>query len=214
MKKIRLLYGAAISSGLASFCLILFSISCSKEQSTIAPPPPPPPPPPQAISVSLFSGLVPNDTTQNDAFGNGLEVGMKFRTNIAGTIDALRFYKTLGNSGDHTGQLFSADGTLLASAAFVNETDTGWQTVLLSQPVTISANTTYIAAYYSSLGNYVSTDYGLKNAVTSSPLIALADSTDGPNGLFKYTNSPSMPDQGYMSGNYWVDVVLTYLKAE
>lgn len=214
MKKIRLLYGAAISTGLASFCLILFSIACSKEQSTIATPPPPPPPPPPPISVSLFAGQVPNDTTKNDAFGNGLEVGMKFRTNIAGTIDGLRFYKTLGNSGEHTGQLFSADGTLLASGLFVNETDTGWQTVLLSQPVTISANTTYIAAYYSSLGNYVSTDYGLKNALDNPPLTALADSTDGANGLFKYTNSPQMPDQGYLSGNYWVDVILTYQKAE
>ncbi|MFI5153538.1 MAG: DUF4082 domain-containing protein [Chitinophagales bacterium] len=214
MKKSSYLNATTMSAAFTSLCIILFSISCSKEQSSIAPPPPPPPPPPQSISVSLFSGQVPTDTTQNDNYGNGIVLGLKFRTNIAGTIDGLRFYKTHGNAGEHVGLLYSVDGTLLASAAFTNETDTGWQTATLSQPVSISVNTTYIGAYYSSLGNYVSTNYGLKNAVTNPPLTALADSTDGPNGLFKYTSSFLMPDQGYMSNNYWVDVILTYQKSE
>jgi hypothetical protein len=27
------------------------------------------------------------------------------------------------------------------------------------------------------------------------------------NGLFKYTSMPVLPDSGYLSSNYWVDVI-------
>ncbi|MGH3626973.1 MAG: DUF4082 domain-containing protein, partial [Sciscionella sp.] len=102
---------------------------------------------------------------------------------------------------------YSLDGTLLASQVFLNETDSGWQTAVFEAPVPIAADTTYIAAYHSSLGNYISTISGLETATTNGPLTALADSTDGVNGLFKYTDSPALPDGGYQASNYWVDIV-------
>lgn len=204
MKTNSLLYLTLRNKVLVSSCAFLLSVSCSKEMSAVAP---------QLRTVSLFMEQTPSNYTQKDSTW-AIELGLKFRTTVAGTIDGIRFYKTSGNTGLHTGQLYSGDGTLLSSAVFTNETDTGWQTVMFTNPVPISSNKTYIAAYHSSWGTYVSTDLGFYKAFTNAPLTALADSTDGPNGVYKYTSSPQFPDTGYQSTNYWVDVILTYPTGE
>jgi hypothetical protein len=192
--------------------LFILIIACSKEHTTLVTPPPPPPPPPPVdtvvtVQVSLFSNdQVPVGFTQRDNT-DGIEVGVKFQTTIAGTIAGVKFYKSSLNTGTHVGQLYTSSGTLLASEEFKNETDSGWQTVLFATPVPISANTTYIAAYHSSLGYYIGTNWGLKTAIVNAPLTALADSTEGRNGVFKYTNTPAVPENGYQSNNYWVDII-------
>src|SRR5207253_9563053 len=61
---------------------------------------------------------------------------------VSGAISAIRFYKSAQNTGPHTVNLWSASGVLLATATSVNETASGWQTVQLSAPVVIQANTT------------------------------------------------------------------------
>ncbi|HET7164260.1 MAG TPA: DUF4082 domain-containing protein, partial [Pseudolabrys sp.] len=50
----------------------------------------------------------------------------------------------------------TATGTNLASATFSNTAASGWQTVNLTTPVTIAANTTYVASYHTT-GAYVAT---------------------------------------------------------
>jgi len=179
--------------------IFFFGVSCTKEYSfegTIAP-----------GTVSIFATQIPEGQTFNDQMG-GIELGVRFRSTIAGYVKGIKFYKTQGNSGIHTGQLYSFDGTLLGSAVFTNETDSGWQTVLFNSDVLINANTTYIAAYHSSLGNYTSTIFGFDTAVNNPPLTALADGADGINGLYKYTTAPAFPGIGYNSSNYWVDVLV------
>jgi hypothetical protein len=194
--------GRAINSSICRTIIILsaiclFNISCNKELSYEG----------TALteSVSIFTTQTPTGLTENDKIG-GIELGVRFRSTIAGNVEGIKFYKTPGNTGTHTGQLYSFDGTLLASANFTNETDSGWQTVLFDSLVAINANTTYIAAYFSSLGNYISTANGFNTAVSNPPLTALADGADGLNGLYKYTNTPAFPGIGYQSTNYWVDV--------
>jgi hypothetical protein len=193
-------------------CLFLVGISCKKETSGNGNNPPPPPPP-VLDSVNIFGNQTPSGITENDSTTGGIvgiEVGVKFRSTVNGKVEAIRFYKTQGNGGAHTAQLYTVDGTLLASQVFGPETDNGWQTLFLATPVAINANTTYVACYFSSLGNYVSTANGLKTAVTNGVLTALADSTDGLNGVYKYTNQPSIPDSSHKSNNYWVDVILSH----
>src|SRR6185437_4710844 len=74
---------------------------------------------------------------------SALEVGMKFRSDVAGFITSVRFYKGSGNTGTHVGHLWSSTGTNLGSVTFTNETASGWQQADFSSPVAISANTTY-----------------------------------------------------------------------
>jgi hypothetical protein len=211
-KIVGFLNTAMKKSAFTLLCIFLLGISCKKETSGSTPPPPPPPPP-VLDSVSIFGSQKPSGITRNDSTTGGIfgiELGVKFRSSVNGKVEAVRFYKTPGNNGAHTAQLYSGDGTLLASQVYQTETDSGWQTLFLTVPVSINANTTYIAAYFSSLGNYVSTANGLKTAVTNGILTALADSTDGLNGVYKYTNTPSKPDSSNVSNNYWVDVIVSH----
>jgi hypothetical protein len=181
-------------------CIFLIGISCTKERSVEGHP--------HTGPYSIFTNQLPASQTVNDSTGTGIEVGVKFQSTTAGTAEGIRFYKSSGNIGTHSAQLYSADGTLMASKPFTSETDSGWQSVLFDSAIAITANTTYIAAYHSSLGNYTGTIFGLKTAITNTPLTALADGTDGLNGVYKYTNIPALPDSGYFSSNYWVDILL------
>jgi len=187
-------------------CIFLPAISCTKNSGSNEPLPPPPPPP-DSVTVSIFNSQAPAGVPGNDGFG-AIELGVKFQSTVAGEVTGIRFYKNPGNLGSHTAQLYSANGMLLDSGLFTNETDSGWQTSVFATAYPITANTIYIAAYHSSLGNYFSTLQGLKTAIVNAPLTALADSTSaGSNGIFKYTIAAAVPDSGYFSSNYWVDVI-------
>ena len=49
----------------------------------------------------------------------------------------MRFYKSAANTGVHIGKRWSEGGSLLASATFLNESASGWQSVTFAQPVQI-----------------------------------------------------------------------------
>ena len=77
---------------------------------------------------------VPTNSASTDAAA--VELGLKFRSSVAGAVTGVRFYKGIGNGGTHTGSLWSATGTkLLATATFAGETATGWQTASFDKPV-------------------------------------------------------------------------------
>jgi len=105
------------------------------------------------------------------------------------------------------GNLWSSTGALLGTATFANETASGWQQVTFSTAVAIQANTTYMASYHTNVGNYSSTGGGLSSAADNAPLHALANGTDGPNGVFIYSAASAFPTQSFNATNYWVDVV-------
>ena len=149
---------------------------------------------------------LPAVTTVNDP--QAVELGVKFRTDRAGVIRGVRFYKGPNNTGTHVGKLYASDGTLLASATFSNESVAGWQQVNFSSPVSVTANTTYVASYFAPSGFYSATTNGLSTAVDNAPLHALASGTDGPNGVYAYGSSGGYPTTG-TSTNYWVDVVFS-----
>ncbi len=139
-----------------------------------------------------------------------IEVGVKFRTSVAGKVTGVRFYKGAGNTGTHIGSLWTRTGTKLASVTFTGETATGWQQANFSTPVSISANTTYMVSYLAPAGHYaVSESYFASAAVTRGPLTALKNNTDGVNGAYRYTSTSAFPNKGFKSSNYWVDVVFT-----
>jgi hypothetical protein len=133
---------------------------------------------------------------------------MKFRSDLAGSISAVRFYKGPSNIGAHVGNLWTLTGTKLASVNFSGETSSGWQQASFSSPVPISANTTYIVSYYSPNGWYADDlQYFGTAGVDRAPLHALSNGTDGANGVYIYATGGGFPTDTYNSTNYWVDVV-------
>lgn len=135
-----------------------------------------------------------------------VELGVRFRSDVAGTITGIRFYKASTNTGTHIGNLWSATGELLASATFTNETASGWQQVNFANPVSIAANTVYVGSYHVNAGHYSQDmNYFATNGVDNAPLHALA----GANGVYAYGAVSAFPSQTFNSSNYWVDVVFT-----
>ena len=79
---------------------------------------------------------------------------MKFRADVGGSVTGVRFYKGAGNTGVHTGSLWTSNGILLATGTFASETASGWQTLMFTTPVYIYANTTYVVSYHTNTGHY------------------------------------------------------------
>ena len=148
-------------------------------------------------------------TPQNPAAADSsaVEVGVKFTADVAGTVTGIRFYKDSTNTGTHVGNLWTAGGTLLASATFSGETASGWQQVNFATPVPIAANTVYVASYHTDVGHYAEDDNYFTSEVDSGPLHALADGASDPNGVYAYGSTSTFPNTGYQASNYWVDVV-------
>src|ERR1700730_8728477 len=167
------------------------------------------------ITVSPFGSSLflasdgPSLITADDA--NAVELGVKFRSSVAGTITGVRFYKNpinfgLPNLPVHTVHLWNTSGTLLASATVANETVSGWQQANLPTPVAIAANTTYIASYHSN--GYYSANAGyFDTAHANGPLTAPDSASSGGNDVYVYSSGVSFPSQTFLSENYWVDVV-------
>jgi hypothetical protein len=157
-------------------------------------------------SCSIWGGVTPSA----GFFDNGgpIELGVKFRASVNGKITGIQFYKSPSDvGGPHTGSLWNATtGALLATGTFANETPTGWQQMLFSAPVQITAGTTYVASYntrfYSATGNYF-TGGGFGNQL----LRALGNGESGPNGVYRVGSG--FPFDSFQANNYWVDVVFT-----
>jgi uncharacterized repeat protein (TIGR01451 family) len=136
-------------------------------------------------------------------------LGVKFRSDVDGTISGVRFYKGIGNNGTHIGLLYGAAGNLLAQATFTGETSSGWQQVNFSTPVAISANSTYIIAYWTNSGFAYDAGYFTNSGIDNAPLHALRTGIDGPNGVYAYGSSPAFPASDAYGNFYWADVIIS-----
>ncbi len=160
-----------------------------------------------APASNIFpAGTTPTNPSVNDA--SAVELGVKFDSNVAGSVTGIRFYKGSGNTGTHIGNLWTIDGTLLASATFSGETSTGWQSVTFATPVNIAAGTVYVASYFAPKGHYAEDDnYFASSGADNGNLHALKDGVNGGDGVYLYTSSSDFPTDTYHSANYYVDVV-------
>jgi hypothetical protein len=133
---------------------------------------------------------------------------LKFWSSQAGEISGISFYRAAKSFQGYVARLYSADGSIvLGSVTMATESGPvpGWQHAVFTPAISISANTTYVAAYYSPGGQYAVTRYGLTTGVTVGALHAPASSSVGGNGVYRYNGA--FPNRSYESSNYFVDVV-------
>lgn len=129
-----------------------------------------------------------------------VELGVRFRSNVDGSITGLRYYRMAGSTASNRATLWSSNGAVLARTTFSSTTASGWQTVALSTPVAVKANTDYVASYTAPGGQYAA-DQGILSSsrtVTSRNVTASA-------GVYNY--SLGFPTQSYASSNYYADVL-------
>jgi Domain of unknown function (DUF4082)/Fibronectin type III domain/Bacterial Ig domain len=153
---------------------------------------------------TIFDFTAPASPDSGD--GTPVEVGVKFLSSSAGSVTGIRFYKSAANTGAHIVNLWSLTGTLLATANVSNETTSGWQYATFSSPVSILANTTYVASYFAPNGHYSATSSAFTSAFSNPPLQAVSNSLSA-NGVFAVSSTSTFPLNSFNSTNYWVDVL-------
>ena len=82
--------------------------------------------------LTLYELATPAVVDSQDT--GAVELGVKFRSDVAGSVTGVRFYKAAANTGTHTGSLWTPSGTRLAQATFTGESATGWQTATFDTP--------------------------------------------------------------------------------
>jgi hypothetical protein len=162
-------------------------------------------------SISGVTSIWPDTTVPAIVDGGdpeAVELGVKFTSDVPGFVTGIRFYKGPANTGTHIGNLWSSAGTLLATATFTAESDSGWQEVSFETPVEIVPSTVYVASYFSPNGHYSGEfNYFAAQGADAPPLHALANGVSGGNGVFSYGTASTFPMLSFDSLNYFVDVV-------
>jgi hypothetical protein len=162
---------------------------------------------PAELTLTIFGNATPETRVVPDT--GAVTLGVKFRSAQPGEVSGIRFYRGATGRDGYAVKLFAASGSLLAAAKVWKDTCAVpcWEQVNFRSPVILAANTTYIAAYYTSNGRYAVDKYGLTNGHSAGSLLAPAGDTVGGNGV--YTYSTGFPDQTWYNSNYYVDVSFT-----
>jgi hypothetical protein len=139
-------------------------------------------------------------------------LGTLFSSDADGTIHGARWYFPEGLPDQPVvATLYSwtsnTAGTALASATFVN-TQQGWNDVLFSAPVSITANTKYVISIWTSDRYTSSVNYFASAGLTTGHLTSPQDTTGAHNGKYLGGNGSSAYPNNSISGNgYLVDVL-------
>lgn len=160
-------------------------------------------PPPPLLQNALGNQVPATDVASDTA---AVELGVKFQTAKAGKVHSVRLYRGAQPSTGLVVNLWDSSGARLATATGGTGTVPGYITVNFVEPVSISANTTYIASYHAGSGAYAYTSGGLADAITSGDITLLAGSLNGGNGVYRYGTGGVVPTQSYNNTNYFVDI--------
>ena len=156
---------------------------------------------PQQASVWTSSETPSSAQATNDTAA--VNIGLKFNSDVAGSVVAVRFFKGPNNIGPHTVDVWSGSGQKLAETKTSTESSTGWQQANLPTPVHIAAKTDYVVSYLAAKGNYA-LDKGYQWSSRNSPPL---HPSGGNPGVFTYASSTAFPSSTWNSSNYWVDLL-------
>lgn len=162
------------------------------------------------VYQNIFGVTAPALTNENDNADYNL--GTVFTAAVGGKIYGMRWHfpgilpdaPVVATLYQWTGE---STGTQLATATFRNA-QTGWNTVLLGSPVTITAGAKYVAAVYTD--SYYVTTAGMfaSGSITRADLTAIQDTSAGHNGKFLASaGAPAYPSSTFGSNGYLVDVL-------
>lgn len=148
-----------------------------------------------------FSAFTSAMSAQNPVAYRESTVGLKFTMTAARTATAIRFYKVAGDdAASRQVGLYSAAGTLLASAASSAEPASGWVSVPI--PATIlNSGSSYVAAVFSPTGAGPYQYSYHAGTVTAPSAVAPVDA-----GVYVYHPAMQFPVDSYLSSGYFVDV--------
>ncbi len=190
---------AQVATGLAALGLVAFSLVSPDDRAVSAAP---------TVTAVTSSGLfAPTDQPANPSYPDGasVEVGVRFSSDVAGSVTGMRFFKGVGNTGGHAGSLWDAAGKRLATVTFSGESASGWQQASFTAPVAITATAMYSLSYHATSGHYAVTSGFFNQAVVRGPLRSRGGTAAG---VYAYGAS-RFPTSSFGATNYWVDPLFT-----
>jgi len=146
---------------------------------------------------SIFTNQVPSGTGNDSDY----ELGTKFTTSQAAGITKIRYYRTAGESGLHTGKIWNSSGVKLLEVNFDNETSSGWQYAELPTPFIISPGNTYIVSVNANF-EYAISQNELASSISNGILSTVADNN---NGVFN-ESTELFPTLSFNNSNYYRDI--------
>lgn len=140
--------------------------------------------------------------TNRNALSGGLKaVGASFAFTIAGTIQAVRFFRASSEAGTgHRARIYDASGTIVATAAGFNDTDctgAGWVVAPLTRPLRVGPNVNYTVVVDNLLYYAVSDNFFAVAAARGNVLVRAGGGRFGPAG--------TLPTTATANRNFWVD---------
>lgn len=175
------------------------------------------------MTDTLFTSQIPGGTFNNVG---GETLGVAFYAVVPGTVDGFRIYGPstppliLPTCGLWRPTSASTGGSPLGTVQFGAPPTSGvWNTVMLSSPVSISANVLYRATEYTDF--YVATSAFWAAPLSSGSLRGIQDATDPTsagwsvrNGTFANSTTlgaypPDQPGNTFNAGCYFIDVIFT-----
>lgn len=151
---------------------------------------------PSVCPCSLYQdSAAPAIASIND--GVTVTLASEFSSTVGGSITGLKFYRSPGETGPHTGWLYNSSGDVIAQVEFPDDSVSGWQYAAFDHPVAIEAGAGYVAAYRSN-GTYPASPGAFAAPGSSGPL-----RTNESAGSFTY--GQGFPDERTTT-SYLVDV--------
>lgn len=152
---------------------------------------------PAARTYSFFatSDVAPVPT---DPETNPIEVGLRFATETAGTVQAIRVLRAHGHTAPLPVRLWTGTGERLASVTAPAAPGGGWQQVTLPEPVPVDPGE-YVVSYHT-------TRYRISEDFFGAPLRSGPLSTVAEAGVYVY-GPGGFPVSTWRGSNYWVDLV-------
>ncbi len=151
-------------------------------------------------------------TPSNDSVDSAVTLGVRFYADVPGTIKGIRYYRMIGSTNSHTAKLWDdATTTEIATKTATGETELDWNYIPFDTPVSITANTVYVASVYFSDGRYAYQHNVFNSQLNVGNLHGLIGSnangagTDyATNGVFYYGNG--FPYHSFKDASYFIDV--------
>ena len=142
--------------------------------------------PPQTLLAEQTPGSASANT------GQAWELGVRVRSDVAGQLRGLRFWKGPGENGPHVGHVWTSTGQLLATVTFANESPSGWQEQALGTPLAIAANTDYVVSVSTGPnGNFAITNNTFVNGLVQGNLqVPASGAVYGAPGAFPTSTAP------------------------
>jgi Domain of unknown function (DUF4082) len=161
-------------------------------------------PTPTPVSLFAANAIPQTECASGCAAFRPWELGMRFSSDVDGSVTAIRFYKGSQNTGPHTGSIWSADGQQRSTVTFTSEGANGWQQATFSSPVQIVARRTYVVSF-NTTGDFFYNENFFDSASNFTRPAANNPPLHGAAGV--YANTPGTFPNLTIARNYWVDVV-------